>query len=222
VKNAIHFIASRACCIGAKGIFCLCVAAVLAGCATPRVNTVLVYDFGPGSVAPMAHTRLAPLVLAEVGAPTSLDTTAVLYRLGYADGNLLQPYAQARWSMPPAQLLRQHLRSALSPLRPVLHANEGIIPAAGTLVLRLELEEFSQLFDSVQSSKGLLRLRATLTQTAIGGETLLAQRSVLVSSPAATPDAAGGVRALAASASAAVLQLEDWIRQTEEALPARL
>jgi cholesterol transport system auxiliary component len=190
----------------------------------PRSSPVLVYDFGPGAVVPAAQERMAPLpplVLAEVAAPAALETTAVLYRLGYADAHLLQPYAQARWSMPPAQLLRQQVRSALSARRAVVPANDGVAPGAGTMVLRLELEEFSQLFDSAQKSHGLLRLRATLTQTAPGGEALLAQRMVLVSAPAATPDAAGGVRAMAAAAAAAVTQLDDWVQQTQSVLPAR-
>jgi len=218
--------------MSANGIFCLMVAAALVGCAAPRGSNVLVYDFGPGVLAPHLALRttpapeqrvapLPPLVLAEVAAPAALDSTAVLYRLGYADANLLQPYGQARWSMPPAQLLRQTLRSALGARRAVLPANEGVQYPAGSVVLRLELEEFSQLFDTAQSSHGLLRLRATLTQTATGGELLLAQRMVVVSSPADSPDAAGGVRALAAAAAAAVTQLDDWVQQTQGALAAQ-
>lgn len=226
MKNAIQFIAARAYSTWAGGTFCLVFALALSGCATPRGSTVLVYDFGPGASAPMPEQRttaapLPPLALAEVAAVAALDNTAVLYRLGYADANLLQPYAQARWSMPPAQLLRQQLRSVLGARRPVMSVSEGLQFPAGSQVLRLELEEFSQLFDSAQSSRGLLRLRATLTQTAPGGEVLLAQRTVLVSSPAATQDAAGGVRALAAAAAAAVTQLDEWVQQTQGAAAAK-
>jgi cholesterol transport system auxiliary component len=217
--------AARAYSTGAKALFGLMLAGVLAGCAAPRPGTALVYDFGPGAVALAPANRMAPLpplVLAEVQAPQSLDNTSVLYRLNYSDAHVLQPYAQARWSMPPAQLLRQQLRAALSAQRAVLNANEGVQSPAGALVLRLELEEFSQIFDSPQASSGLLRLRATLSQSAPGGEALVAQRVVLVKSPAASPDAAGGVRALAAAAVQAVEQLDQWVQQTQAALPAKL
>ena len=142
-------------------------------------------------------------------------------RLAYTDARQLRPYAQARWTMPPAQLLRQQLRAALAERRAVINANEGVQAPAGALILRLELEEFSQLFDTPQSSTGLLRLRATLSQPAPGGEALVAQRQVLVQSPAASADAAGGVRALSAAAASAVGQLEQWVQQTQAAQPAR-
>lgn len=202
----------------------LLIAGLLAGCATPRASTVLIYDFGPGTTAQPVSNRMAPLpplVLADVQAPQALDSTAVLYRLSYSDAHVLQPYAQARWSMPPAQLLRQQLRAALSARRAVLNAQEGVQPPAGTLVLRLELEEFSQLFDAPQSSSGLLRVRATLSQPATGGEALVAQRMVLVTSPSASADAAGGVRALAGAAAQAVEQLDQWVQQTQAALPVK-
>jgi cholesterol transport system auxiliary component len=202
----------------------LLVAGMLAACAAPRASTPLVYDFGPGATAQPASDRMAPLpplVLADVQAPQALDSTAVLYRLNYSDAHVLQPYAQARWSMPPAQLLRQQLRATLSARRAVLNAQEGVQPPAGTLVLRLELEEFSQLFDAPQSSSGLLRVRATLSQPMPGGEALVAQRMVLVTSPSASADAAGGVRALAGAAAQAVEQLDQWVQQTQAALPAK-
>ena len=77
-----------------------------------------------------------------------------------------------RWSMPPAQLLRQRLREQLSPM-----------------TLRVELEEFSQLFEAPDQSVGLLRLRATLVQPGPSGEKWLAQRSVTVQRPAPSADA---------------------------------
>ena len=213
--------ASRSC---ARVVFGLFFSGVLAACSTSRPGPALVYDFGPGAVVQAPANRMAPqppMVLADVLAPAALDSTAVLYRLNYSDAHLLQPYAQARWTMPPAQLLRQHLRAALAERRAVINANEGVQAPAGALILRLELEEFSQLFDTPQSSTGLLRLRATLSQPAPGGETLIAQRQVLVQSPAATADAAGGVRALSAAAASAVQQLEQWVQQTQAAQPAR-
>ena len=110
-----------------------------------------VYDFGPGLVpkaTPAAGAALPPLVLADIEAPATVDGTAVLYRLAYADVQQVRPYAQARWSMPPAQLVRQRLRDSLSQQRVVLSPAEG--PAGW--ILRLELEEFTQVFDAPDRS----------------------------------------------------------------------
>ena len=203
-----------------RGLLLLLVGA-LAGCALP-VPPVrpAVYDFGPGELAPPAPPRaaqLAPLAVAEVEAPPALDSTAVLYRLAYANAQQLQPYALARWSMTPAQLVRQSLRERLGQRRALLNADggaAGVASASGgpaPLILRLELEEFSQLFETPQQSVGLLRLRATLLQAKPGGEQLLAQRSLIVQRPATSADAAGGVRALSAATEAAVQELEQWL-----------
>ena len=221
--------------------------AVLAGCAALPDKPVraTVYDFGPGALAtPSAQTalpanRIAPLpalaalALDEVQSSPALDSTAVLYRLAYADAQALRPYAQARWSMAPAQLLRQRLREHLGLRRAVLNAGEGSAPiappanavavaggtssatvsAAAPVLLRVELEEFSQLFESPTASTGLLRLRATAVQASPQGEKLLGQRSFIVQRPAPSADAAGGVRALTAATDAVVEELDQWLQQ---------
>ena len=81
------------------------------------------------------------------------------------------------------------------------------------LNLRLELEEFSQLFETADKSTGLLRLRATVLRRSTGGETLLAQRSFIVQQNAPTADASGGVRALTAATDQAIAEIETWLAQ---------
>jgi cholesterol transport system auxiliary component len=181
------------------------------------------YDFGPGALAPVPSTRQAPLppiALADIGTPGGvLDNQAVLYRLAYDDAQNLRPYSQARWSMPPAQLIRQRLRDQLGRTRAVLNAgegpalnrsvNQGVLPR----VLQLELDEFSHLFEAPERSVGLIRLRATLVETTPSGEKLLAQRSVTVQRPAPSADAPGGVRALTAATDAAIDEIATWLQQ---------
>ena len=199
-----------------------CAALALAGCSAipDKPGRATPYDFGPGptAAAPTAAPQtLAPLVLAEVETSSAWDGSALLYRLGYADGNQLLPYAQARWSAPPPQLIRQRLRELLSRQRPVLDAGESsaLARADGKMprVLRLQLEEFSHWFETPRESWGLMRLRATLTENTPAGERLLAQRSVSVRRPAPSPDAAGGVRALAAATDAAAEEIAQWLQQ---------
>ena len=85
--------------------------------------------------------------------------------------------------------------------------------AATPILLRVELEEFSQLFESATASTGLLRLRATAVQASSRGEKLLGQRSIIVQRPAPSADAAGGVRALTAATDAAVEEIDQWLQQ---------
>lgn len=191
----------------------------LAGCGVlqPAPRPV-VYDFGPGAVSTAGARQpqmLPALMLAEVEAPASLDSTAVLYRLGYSDVQQLRPYTQARWSMAPAQLLRQRLRETLGQQRVVLQPGEGVPASAPSLTLRVALEEFSQLFETADKSAGLLRLRATLSQGSGGAERVLAQRSFVVQRDSASADAAGGVRALTAATDAVITDLDQWLRQSQ-------
>lgn len=216
MNNAINLIAVCAYSTRARGIFLL-ISLALAGCALPgKPVRPAVYDFGPGNLStPQASgpARLPPLAVAELEANPALDSTAVLYRLAYADAQQLQPYALARWSMTPAQLVRQRLREQLAQHRALLNPGEGGLSGApAPLTLRIELEEFSQLFETPTRSVGLLRLRATVVQPGPGGEKLVAQRSLIVQRPAPSADAAGGVRALTAATDAAVLEIEQWLR----------
>lgn len=175
-----------------------------------------IYDFGAGADAAMQQASLgATVALADVEANAALDSTAVLYRLGYADVQQPRPYANARWSMVPALLVQQRLRERLGTLGVVLKPAQALMLRGGeeTLpwVLRVELEEFSQLFNTPQNSVGLLRLRATVTRATAQGDKLVGQRSFSVQRPAPQADAAGGVRALTAASDAAVDEVLQWM-----------
>jgi len=196
----------------------LLLAACFSGCAlVDKPSRAMVYDFGPGAPdAPVAKATdsLGVLALSEVEADSALDDKAVLYRLIYTDAQQLLPYAQARWSMAPAQLVRQRLREVLGLRRTVLSPGDGNLTGSKpVMVLRVQLEEFSQLFDAPGQSSGLVRLRATLVQASPGEDRLLGQRSFAVQRPAPTPDARGGVRALTAATNTAVEEIEQWLMQ---------
>lgn len=178
-----------------------------------------------GMVRPSAggapSAGLPPLALADVRATGLAEgTSAILYRLAYSGSQQLRPYGLARWSQPPAQLLQQRLREALGQRRAILPADEsaaldrarasgGVLPA----VLRIELEEFSQLFTSPTQSTGTLRLRATLVDTTVAGDVLLGQRVFTVQTPARTADAQGGVAALAEASDQVAGELASWVEQ---------
>ncbi|WP_415750698.1 ABC-type transport auxiliary lipoprotein family protein [Delftia acidovorans] len=183
------------------------------------------YDFGlaPLSAPAQAATSAAPqartpLALADVEAPALSDgSTAMFYRLAYANGQELRPYQLARWSQPPALLLQQRLRSQLGVQRPVLASSESVaqprLQGAVPTLLRVDIEEFSQVFDAPGSSAGVVRLRATLVEQSGAVDRLLGQKLFEVRSPAASGDAAGGAKALATAADAAIAQIDAWLGQ---------
>lgn len=209
---------------GAAALTGLALTLLLGACSSlpDRPTRPVTYDFGPGPLTAPANTRTAPLptlptlALGDVEPSGVLDgSTAVLYRLAYADAQTLLPYAQARWSMPVAQLVRQRLRDTLGQRRAVISADESaaLVRTNGALplVLRVDLDEFSHIFDSPTSSAGLLRLRVTLVENTPTGDKLLGQRQVIVQRPATSNDAAGGVRALAQATDAAAQEIAQWV-----------
>ena len=234
ISDAMNSIAACARFAGARGIFYLItMALLLSACsALPSKPTrATMYDFGPGPLAaqpaqpvaaPTPQTPIAPLApvaIEEISTSGgALDNLAVLYRLAYVDAQELRPYSQSRWSMPPAQLVRQRLRDTLSLRRPVFNAREGLALNRSQnpllpLQLRLELQEFSHYFSAPDASVGLVRLRATLVDVTAAGEKLVAQRVIVAQRPATTLDAPGGVRALTAATDAAIEALDQWLQQ---------
>jgi cholesterol transport system auxiliary component len=215
---AIQILSDRVRAIGAASLLGLC-AALLAGCSAlpDKPARVVMYDFGPGDTAPapVAAPTLPTIALTELETNPRLDSTQILYRLGYADANELRPYAQARWSMAPTQMVRQRIRNGLSQRRLVLNAEENasMTRAEGKApdTLRVTVEEFSQVFDTPSTSIGLVRLRATLVTGAPGGDRVRGQKTFTVQRPAATADAPGGVKALAAATDAAVNDMVQWV-----------
>lgn len=204
----------------AAGLFCVAVMLTACGSLVDKPVRPTLYDLGPVAATAAAPSSSQPaVVLADIEAAGSLDGSAVLYRLGYADEHQLRAYAQARWSAPPPQLVRQRLRDQLGRERVVLNLGEAAALArqggAQPRVLRIELEEFSHFFDTPAQSVGSVRLRATLLENTAAGERVLGQRSISVQRPAPTPDAPGGVRALAAATDAAAAEIGQWLRQAK-------
>ncbi len=194
--------------------------ALLAACsAVPQKPlTVTRYDLGtlpPPEAASKAQPT--PLVLAVVKGSGIADSGAgMTYRLAYANAYELRAYAQARWSQPATQLIQLRMRDALSQQRPVMLDDDGAVQSLQSqslpAMLRLDVEEFNQVFDSATASNGVLRLRATLTEMTPRGERWLAQKVFSSQQAAATADASGGAAAMAAASNDVARQLDVWLR----------
>jgi cholesterol transport system auxiliary component len=141
------------------------------------------YDFGlPADQVP--RLALKSVAQIEVAAPRWLDSVNLYYRLAYADAAQPRIYTQTKWVMPPPYLVEARIKE-----RAV--AGGTLIGGAGP-VLKIELDEFSQVFTSAASSKAVLRARVTLAS----GREVLRQKAFAVEEPAATADGPGGAAAL--------------------------
>jgi cholesterol transport system auxiliary component len=171
-------------------------------------DTPASYDLGApaGASANLQRIR-ASLLVQGVGAPGWLETQSIIYRLDYLDGARQQVYANSRWAAPPAALLVQRLRSQLAAA-----SDGGILGLADSAradyALRIELEEFSQVFNTADASRARVVARASIVN--VSRRVLQAQKTFTVETPAASPNAEGGVRALAAASGDLVDAIVAW------------
>jgi cholesterol transport system auxiliary component len=190
---------------------------MLAACASgpPSGGAPLArYDLGqPGdamrdsqrNAAAALAQHLGTLKLLDVTAAPGLDSDQFVYRLAFSDTLRPRVYGSSRWSATPSQLLTQRLRSLLASRGGVLGGSDAVAAP----LLKIELIDFEQVFDSPGTSRGVVSLRATLTQKGA----LFAQRTFDAEAPSVSADAQGGAGALADAGDAALAQLLVWLAQ---------
>jgi cholesterol transport system auxiliary component len=149
--------------------------------------------------------HLGTLKLLDVTAAPGLDSDQFVYRLAFSDTLRPRVYGSSRWSATPSQLLTQRLRSLLASRGGVLGGSDAVAAP----LLKIELIDFEQVFDSPGTSRGVVSLRATLTQKGA----LFAQRTFDAEAPSVSADAQGGAGALADAGDAALAQLLVWLAQ---------
>ncbi len=179
--------------------------ALLSGCATNAPSMTL-YDLGPLPAQHAASASDLPAIsVADIHAPSWLDSQMMFYRLNYANNQQPRPYANSQWAMPPAQLFSQRLKARLSQAGGiVVPASDGAINLP---VLRIEADDFSQLFESANSSSAHIAVRASL----FDGRNLRAQKTFIKQLPAASADAQGGAAALAKVSDAIINEMAVWL-----------
>ena len=168
-----------------QALTCLLLAAGLAACGVgPKVQPpVGSYDFGLAA-AGAPRLALKNIGQIEVASPRWLDGVNLYYRLAYADIAQPRAYTQVKWTMPPSHLVEARLKERA--------VAGGAVIGGGGPVLKIELDEFSQVFTSATSSKAVLRARVTLS----GGRDALRQKAFAIEEPAPTADGPGGAAAL--------------------------
>lgn len=179
----------------------LVAALALSSCGlAPTAPVRTVYDLGPVPAATAEGGALAWRI-ADVTAPPWLSGDGIAYRLSFQQAQRLEHYRDSLWAAPPAALLTQRLRQQLA----TAPACAGRPPA----LLAVNLDEFEQVFASPASSQAVLRVHATLWPAGAASPAL--QQHWRIEHPAATPDAAGAVRALAQAVDDWLPQLAGWL-----------
>ncbi|MBN9131839.1 MAG: membrane integrity-associated transporter subunit PqiC [Nitrosospira multiformis] len=193
--------------------------AALAACAAIRNPApVAIYDFGLQPLPALlsaddtegSKQLRTSLLVAETIAPAWLDSTSIHYRLAYDDPTRFFAYRSSRWASTPAKLLTQRVRTRIAAIneRGVMNPGEG---TRADYILRLDLEEFAQVFDTPSRSSAIVQLRASLVDRV--ARYAVSQRSFRVELPAPTANATGAVKALAEASDQLIESLIGWLEQ---------
>ena len=192
----------------------------IVGCSiTPqKERLVSVYDFGLQNISSTSSAPIdqqkqpsTSLLITEAKSPIWLNSNAIKYRLAYRDPTQLYTYANSRWAAAPATLLTHHIRNSIATTtnNKVLSTSDSV---RADFILRLELEEFSQIFDTVDKSHVIVRFRVSLINRS--SRLLKAQHSFRIKLAAPTANASGAVHALTKSSDELTRDLITWL--TEE------
>lgn len=166
------------------------------------------YDLGAAPAAAQGQARIKSSVLVQpVSAPSWLETYSIVYRLNYQDPSRQLTYANSRWAAPAATLVTQRLRAQLAAV-----SDGGVLSVADSAradyALRVDLEQFDQVFDSAEASRGVILARASIVNLA--RRSLTAQKTFSIEKSASSANAEGGVRALAAGSHELVDAIVAW------------
>ncbi len=173
---------------------------LLAACSTlvtpPAAFSI--YDLGLPPPAPRGE-RIVPAQV-ELRTPSWLASSAMHYRFDDVNPASREVYAESRWAGQPAEMLQRLLSAPLS----------GGDAKTGHCRLRIELDEFAQVFEDADRSHAFLLARAELLPAR--SDAALAGRVFDIRVEAPTANAAGGVDAHRRAARNLVEEVGVWLR----------
>lgn len=156
-----------------------------------------IYDLGLAETVAIPPAFLSSQIV--VRAPSWLATSAMQYRLDYRQPAQREVFAESRWAAPPAEMIERRLRQALS----------GPSSAGGGCRLSLEVDEFTQAFDSPESGTVIVVARGELLLPR--GENTIARRTFELREPATSADAKGGVVAFRRASDRLTNEIAGWL-----------
>lgn len=202
----------------------LLITLLLSACSlAPKTNTAIaIYDFGiqktqqPLVTNKQPHSEIRSLLVTNIESVPGFDNHSIYFRLAYINPTRSYTYANSRWAASPAILLSQQLRNMIV-TKTANQVLKDSSTAKSDYVLHVELEEFTQVFDTIDSSHVVISMQANL----VGRKSheLLAQQTFSVKKNANTADAVGAVNALANASDLIISELIDWLENSLGAQP---
>lgn len=180
-------------------LLCLLLSACFTAGKRGGEQSLAIYDLGLFAERSGEKLPRAESMAIEVRAPLWFDSMGIEYRIAYVDKARLREYGRARWAGPPAQLIQQRL---VQQLGFVAHGQSRT-----RCVLRVDISEFSQVFDTPDLSRAVLQGRL---QWLDRSRARIAEREINLSSDSPSADARGGVTALSGTVEQLTATIMNW------------
>ncbi|NMG74110.1 ABC-type transport auxiliary lipoprotein family protein [Aromatoleum diolicum] len=196
-------------------LLCAGMAVTLGACGNLGVKgdvSPALYDLGISE--PVTGTPAILPTSIEVRAPSWLSNSAMQYRIDYQQPAQRQAFAESRWASPPAEMLERSLRRAFTTT--LAAPTTGAITPGNGCRLRVELDEFTQVFDTPQSSYASIVARVELLPAR--GDSAVARQLLSIRETASSLDAKGGVSAHQRASVRLAHELAVWLTSLEPAL----
>ncbi|MDH5552736.1 MAG: ABC-type transport auxiliary lipoprotein family protein [Nitrosomonas sp.] len=189
---------------------------ILTGCTLtpPSIPPVAIYDLGliathtEPVVAKKSSNQTTRLLFKEITSPIWLNSQEIHYRLAYYDPAQLYSYANSRWAAAPAALLTRQISNHIQS-----HTEFEVVRSADGVqaeyFLHATLEDFSQIYESADTSHAYLHLNVSLIERRT--RTLQTQRHFIIQKTAPTANAAGAVYALIEASNELKNEITDWV-----------
>ncbi len=160
-------------------------------------KNMTVYDFGLSAPNKSYRQITSKISLEEPVATESLNHNQIRYRLNYQNPSSIFFYTESRWATTPSELFSSKLNTLVNIASNPMHCS-----------LKLKIEAFDHVFQTVTASEGIVQINALLIDKK--SNKIISNQLITESITARSPNAQGGTAALQQASEIALEKAIDW------------
>ncbi|MDP2231073.1 hypothetical protein [Methylotenera sp.] len=160
-------------------------------------QNIAIYDFGLSVPSESNQTNTLKVLLEEPAAVESLNHNKIRYRLNYQNPSRVFFYTESRWAGLPTELFSSKLSKIVNLTKTPMNCS-----------LKLKIEAFDQVFQTVATSEGIVQLSALVVEKK--SKKIISSQLITESVTSPSPNAQGGTAALQQASENALKKVITW------------
>ncbi|MGB4812414.1 MAG: hypothetical protein WBP13_08055 [Methylophilaceae bacterium] len=171
------------------------------------IQNMAIYDFGLSNTDQNNQQITSKILIEELVVAESLNNNKIRYRLNYQNPSRIYFYTESRWASAPSALFSSRLNAMATTVQNPLSCS-----------LKLKLEAFDHVFQTVTASEGVVQLSVQLVEKK--SRRIISSQLISESIPSSSPNAKGGTTALRQASEVAIKNAVHWGNVVaEESIP---